>query len=185
MSHNYTFIPVVTAVIGAPNCIFLCVLLLIPCKTIALQVSQSNELSDIFEKIEKVLDDDPTAAFNLLAPLEDNLSEFSLEERIRFYKIQAEIYIERLQYQLGKKAAIKGLELAKQLTTPSILMADLSYLENPLLIFLQIANYDLFKEFYSETLMHIFEFELEQVILNYFPANSGLNKVYNLSNTYP
>ncbi len=62
------------------------------------------------------------------------------------------------------------------------LLADLSYIEHPTLIFLQIANYDLFKEFYSETLMHIFEFELEQVILNYFPANSGLNKVYNLSN---
>lgn len=62
------------------------------------------------------------------------------------------------------------------------LIADLSYIDNPILIFLQIANYDLFKEFYSETLMHTFEFELEQVILNYFPANSNLKKVYNLSN---
>jgi len=62
------------------------------------------------------------------------------------------------------------------------LIADLSYIDNPILIFLQIANYDLFKEFYSETLMHTFEFELEQVILNYFPQNSNLKKVYNLSN---
>ena len=62
------------------------------------------------------------------------------------------------------------------------LIADLSYIEHPTLIFLQIVNYDLFKEFYSETTMHIFEFELEQIILNYFPSDSGLNKVYNLSN---
>lgn len=62
------------------------------------------------------------------------------------------------------------------------LIADLSYIESPTLIFLQIANYDLFKEFYSETLMHTFEFEFEQVILNYFPHNFNLKKVYNLTN---
>lgn len=62
------------------------------------------------------------------------------------------------------------------------LIADLSYLEHPTLIFLQIANYDLFKEFYSETLMHTFEFEFEQVILNYFPEDFDLKKVYNMSN---
>ena len=61
------------------------------------------------------------------------------------------------------------------------LIADLSYVDNPTLIFLQIANYDLFKEFYSETLMHTFEFEFEQVILNYFPTSFGLKKVYNLN----
>lgn len=62
------------------------------------------------------------------------------------------------------------------------LMADLSYLENPLLIFLQISNYDLFKEFYSESIMHTFEFELEQIILNYFPEDIKIQKVYNLGN---
>ncbi|MGA1932066.1 EAL domain-containing protein [Arcobacter sp. YIC-464] len=62
------------------------------------------------------------------------------------------------------------------------LIADLSYLEKPTLIFLQIANYELFKEFYSETLMHTFEFEFEQVILNYFPSDFNLKKVYNLNN---
>lgn len=62
------------------------------------------------------------------------------------------------------------------------LIADLSYLENPILIFLQIVNYDLFKEFYSETLMHTFEYEFEQVILNYFPSDYGLKKAYNLGN---
>lgn len=62
------------------------------------------------------------------------------------------------------------------------LIADISYIDNASLIFLQIANYDLFKEFYSETLMHTFEFEFEQVILNYFPPNFGVKKVYNLNN---
>lgn len=62
------------------------------------------------------------------------------------------------------------------------LLADLSYLDKPILIFLQIANYDLFKEFYSETIMHTFEFEFEQIILNYFPKYSNLKKVYTLGN---
>lgn len=62
------------------------------------------------------------------------------------------------------------------------LIADISYLEHPTLIFLQIVNYDIFKEFYSESTMHTFEFELEQVILNYFPQSLQLKKVYNLGN---
>ncbi len=62
------------------------------------------------------------------------------------------------------------------------LIADISYIEKPTLIFLQIVNYDIFKEFYSQATMHTFEFELEQVILNYFPENLKLEKVYNLGN---
>lgn len=62
------------------------------------------------------------------------------------------------------------------------LIADFAYIQHPTLIFLQIVNYDIFKEFYSETTMHDFEFELEQVILNYFPSHLKLKKVYNLGN---
>lgn len=62
------------------------------------------------------------------------------------------------------------------------LIADISYIEHPTLIFLQIVNYDIFKEFYSESTMHTLEFELEQVILNYFPSYLKLKKVYNLGN---
>lgn len=62
------------------------------------------------------------------------------------------------------------------------LIADITYIEKPTLIFLQIVNYNIFKEFYSETTMHAFEFELEQVILNYFPSHLNLKKVYNLGN---
>jgi len=60
--------------------------------------------------------------------------------------------------------------------------ADLSYIENPLLIFLKIANYDLFKEFYSESIMLTFELEFQKFVLDYFPANTSLGKVYNLGN---
>ncbi|MFA9375046.1 MAG: EAL domain-containing protein, partial [Poseidonibacter sp.] len=84
----------------------------------------------------------------------------------------------------GKIKEIIGVrhDISDVMNPKKQLIADLSYIEHPTLIFLQIVNYDLFKEFYSETTMHIFEFELEQVILNYFPSDSGLNKVYNLSN---
>ncbi len=62
------------------------------------------------------------------------------------------------------------------------LIADLSYIENPILIFLQLVNYDLLKEFYSETVMHTFEFEFEQIVLNYFPTSANIKKVYSLGN---
>jgi len=105
----------------------LSVLLLISCDSFALPNSQSNQLSESFKEIEKVLGQEPSKAFNMLVPLKQQLPQFSLKQQIRFYKVQAEIHIELLQYQLGKKSATKGLELAKQLTIPSILMADLSY----------------------------------------------------------
>lgn len=62
------------------------------------------------------------------------------------------------------------------------LMDDLFYMKNPVLIFLQIVNYDLFKEFYSETIMHRFENEFEKKVLEYFPKYSQIKKVYNLNN---
>ena len=62
------------------------------------------------------------------------------------------------------------------------LTADLSYIENPLLVFLKIANYDLFKEFYSESIMLTFELEFQNFVLEYFPPNHSLGKVYNLGN---
>ncbi|AXH14774.1 hypothetical protein CP985_01465 [Malaciobacter mytili LMG 24559] len=62
------------------------------------------------------------------------------------------------------------------------LLDDLKYIENPILIFLEIVNYKLFQDFYSETIMHQFEEELAKKLLEYFPEYSGLKKVYNLSN---
>ncbi len=62
------------------------------------------------------------------------------------------------------------------------LLDDLKYMENPILIFLEIINYKLFQDFYSETIMLQFEEEFSKNLLEYFPDYSGLKKVYNLGN---
>lgn len=92
-----------------------------------LQVNGLNELNKIFDHIEIVVDKDPGAALAILAPLGKELLFYSLEQRIRYHKIQAHIYTKRSQFQLGKVSSAKGLELSKQLSSPSILIADLSY----------------------------------------------------------
>lgn len=62
------------------------------------------------------------------------------------------------------------------------LFDDLKYMKNPVLILLEIANYNLFKEFYSESIMNKFEDEFAKKSLDYFPDYSQLKKVYNLGN---
>ena len=101
--------------------------MLITCNSFAVQVNGLGELNQIFDRVEKVIDKDPSAALAILAPLSEELSQYTLEQRIRYYKIQADIYIELSEFQLGKLSSAKGLELSKQLSSPSILIADLSY----------------------------------------------------------
>lgn len=62
------------------------------------------------------------------------------------------------------------------------LLEDLNYLDNPNLIFLQITNYNLFKELYAEDELKIFDFELKKIINIYFPKNLEIEKIYNLEN---
>ncbi|MEW6982358.1 diguanylate cyclase [Colwelliaceae bacterium 6471] len=104
-----------------------CLLLLISCKSIAFQNSPTSEFSEFLQRVEKLQDTNPSDAHELLSNFTDSIDDYPIEERIRFYKTQSELYVELSQYQLGIAAATTGLELAKKLTSPSILMADLSY----------------------------------------------------------
>ncbi|WP_164967617.1 EAL domain-containing protein [Arcobacter sp. CECT 8985] len=75
-------------------------------------------------------------------------------------------------------------DVSEIMSSKRLLLDDLKYLENPILIFLKIINYELLKDFYSEIIMYEFKQEFTKKILDYFPKTSGLKKVYNLGEGY-
>ncbi|WP_426358549.1 diguanylate cyclase domain-containing protein [Pseudocolwellia sp. HL-MZ19] len=76
-------------------------------------------------KIELLQKDDLLMAIKLAKFYEKRLPDFRIEERIRFKKLQAELYSDQTEYNLAEAIANEGLELTKQLTHPSIDMAEL------------------------------------------------------------
>jgi len=76
-------------------------------------------------KIELLQNDDLLMAIKLATFYEKRLPEFRIEERIRFKKLQAELYSDQTEYVKAEIKANEGLELTKQLSHPSIGMAEL------------------------------------------------------------
>lgn len=102
----------------------LCSFLLIPFQSL------SNELpplkfDEIIEKVESLQNDDLVTAIKLASFYDKKITQFSIEERIRFKKLQAELYTIKMEYDLVKISANEGLELTKGLSHPSIVMAEL------------------------------------------------------------
>ncbi|RXK01178.1 hypothetical protein CRU98_01640 [Arcobacter sp. CECT 8986] len=75
-------------------------------------------------------------------------------------------------------------DVSEIMSSKRLLLDDLKHIENPILIFLKIINYDLLKDFYSEIIMYEFKQEFTKKVLDYFPKTSGLKKVYNLGEGY-
>ncbi|AXX92780.1 hypothetical protein CPU12_12670 [Malaciobacter molluscorum LMG 25693] len=75
-------------------------------------------------------------------------------------------------------------DVSEIMSSKKLLLDDLKYVEEPVLIFLKIINYNLLKDFYSEIIMYEFKQEFTKRILDYFPKTSGLKKVYNLGEGY-
>jgi len=102
----------------------LCSFLLIPIQ------SFSNELpplkfDEIMDKIESLQNDDLLTAIKLTSFYDKKVTQFSIEERIGFKKLQAELYTIKMEYNLARMAVNEGLELTKRLSNPSIIMAEL------------------------------------------------------------
>jgi PAS domain S-box-containing protein len=62
------------------------------------------------------------------------------------------------------------------------LIDDINSINNPVLIFVKISNYDIFKEFYTSSIMQKFQNEFSNISLTYFPDNFKMDKVYILEN---
>ncbi len=102
----------------------LCSFLAFPFQSVSNEVAPTK-FDEIIAKIESLQKDDLVTAIKLAKFSEKYLSDFRIEERIGFKKLQAELYNEQSEYHLAKITANEGLELTKQLSHPSIGMAEL------------------------------------------------------------
>jgi len=111
--------------------VFICLVMLIVCKTNAAQDTVSSHFSKKFiqtiAQVKKLKDHDVNAALQKLITVNPYIDKLNLTEQLTFYKFQAELYSEQSRFQLSKDVATFGLKLAKQLKTPTILITELSY----------------------------------------------------------
>lgn len=111
--------------------VFICLLLLTVCNVYAAKDIKNQYFSKNFVKtiaqVKKLKDSDTNTALQKLITISTYIDKLSLIEQLTFYKFQAELYAEQSRFQLSKDVATFGLELAKQLKTPTILIAELSY----------------------------------------------------------
>jgi len=130
------------------NAIFLFLFLFLPCKSFSEQAQSNNTnktgstdsdlISDgsrlsgenfdrFVKRVEHLQDSSPNIAFAYISTFESSLPSLPLEHQLIFYKLQSELYLEMGQYTLSKLAANQGLELAKELPSPSDVIIELLY----------------------------------------------------------
>ncbi len=107
--------------------LFCCLSLLISCKSIASELDVEN-FNKVIAEVKSLRNSEPSEALVKLNAISDTVDSLPLIEQLTFYKYQADLYSELSRYQVAKDIASKALEQAKQLKTPSILIAELSYI---------------------------------------------------------
>jgi len=90
---------------------------------------QTIPFEQILIAVETSKNKNPSAGLNLLNSYQLNLNHLKVEQRIQYYKILAEIYSEQDLFYKSKIISDKGLALAKELTSPSIVIAELLYIK--------------------------------------------------------
>ena len=80
------------------------------------------------ERVEKLQKTNVTDALLLLDKHQMNIEALSAENQVKYYQVLSEIYIETSQYKLGRDIASQGLRITQSLTSPTILISELSYL---------------------------------------------------------
>ncbi|PCI61874.1 MAG: hypothetical protein COB35_05435 [Gammaproteobacteria bacterium] len=106
--------------------------MLICCQANAYPNVTKPNLVQIFTKtiadVKKLKDSDTGKALQLLNSAKENLDKLSLVNQLTFYKYQADIYADLSRFQLAKDVATFGLDLAKKLKKPNVLISELSYI---------------------------------------------------------
>jgi diguanylate cyclase (GGDEF)-like protein len=88
----------------------------------------NREFSLFVERVEKLQKTNITDAFVLLDSYQTNIGALSVENQVKYYQVLSEVYIETSQFKLGRSTASQGLRIAQSLTSPTILISELSYL---------------------------------------------------------
>ncbi len=102
----------------------LCSFLAFPFQSVSNEVAPTK-FDEIIAKIESLQKDDLVTAIKLAKFHQPHLSDFTIEQRISFKKLQAELYTTKMDYALVEETANEGLKLTKTLSHPSIHMAEL------------------------------------------------------------
>jgi diguanylate cyclase (GGDEF)-like protein len=102
--------------------------LLIPVQAIADEGSINRDFTLLVERVEKLQNTSITEALLLLNTYPTSVNTLTVENQVKYYQVLSELYLETSQYKLGKSAASQGLQLAQHLTSPTILISELSYL---------------------------------------------------------
>lgn len=79
-------------------------------------------------RVELLIDTNLTLAYKRLVAYQEQVNELSVKQQLLYYKLLAEIYVEQGQYTKGKVTANQGLNIAKQLASPSIKITELLYI---------------------------------------------------------
>ena len=104
-------------------------LLLMSCKSNALQSLTDNDFNAFLLRAEQLNDRDPKAALLLLNAHKDELNSQPLTNQVNYYRIQSTAYSDQALYSLSAESAEQGLKLAKQMNNPSIYIAELAYIK--------------------------------------------------------
>jgi diguanylate cyclase (GGDEF)-like protein len=102
-------------------------LLLISCKSNALQSVSKSEFDTFLQKAELLINSDPKAALALLNSFQDDINTQPITSQVNYYRIQSEAYADQALYTLSEASAEIGLKLTKQMNSPSILIAELAF----------------------------------------------------------
>jgi diguanylate cyclase (GGDEF)-like protein len=102
------------------------ILLLISCKTNALQSVAKNDFDAYIQIAERLIDNDPKAALKLLGAYKHDINSQPVASQVNYYRIQSEAYADQALYSLSDASAELGLNLAKQMNSPSIWIAELT-----------------------------------------------------------
>lgn len=89
---------------------------------------EADQFTSEVKRLDVLKDSNLTSAIEQLLLFQPLLNELSIKEKLLYYKLLSEMYVEQAQYTLGKKIANQGLQLAKQLASPSIKISELLYI---------------------------------------------------------
>ncbi|ASP48550.1 GGDEF domain-containing protein [Cognaticolwellia beringensis] len=103
------------------------ILLLISCKSNALQSLTDNDFNTFLLRAEQLNNSDPKAALILLNKHKEALNTQPITNQVNYYRIQSAAYADQALYSLSEASSELGLQLAKKMNNPSIFIADLAY----------------------------------------------------------
>jgi len=101
----------------------------LPILSIAQVQVNLKEFNQVTAQVKELKKTDLVLSLNKLLLYKDLLGELTVEQNLVYFKLLAEIQIEQNRYGAAKITANKGLNIARRLASPTILISELLYLK--------------------------------------------------------